>query len=211
MSLGTINSLEDLFKKIKQLKAEGKSAADIAKLLKELVIADFPRYFGRYESASGRVWFEIYQQSESVENGAVRFRMGEEYPFKLEEDLILPPEQAITKFRQLAVKGFWPVFSAKTQEEMDEANEARIRGNEDILGLFVKDREFIRVDCYGDNYSLQRGYVDTVTSADHEQTEEQAREFVRVALENGFHRKGERPVSQGSDNQASITIDLNLD
>lgn len=211
MSLGKINSFRDLFDKIKQLKKEGKSDADIGKYLKELALADFPKYFGRYESSSGRLWFEMYQHSDTVEGGSIVLRKGEKGKAKLEEDLILSPEQALTRFRQLATKGYWPVFSAKTQAEMDEANAKLVRGNEDILGLFINDKAFIRIDCYGDNYSIQHGYAGVMSDAEHEQTEEQARAVLSEALENGYHREGEKPKTKEPDTPYAITVDLNLD
>lgn len=211
MSLGNINSIGDLFAKIKQLKAEGTSDEDIRKHLHKLELAELPDYFGRYESTSGRLWFEMYQNSDSTSDGAIVFRKGEKGKAKLEEDSILPRPEALKRFRQLIAHSYAPVFTAKTKAEMDKANEALIRGNEDILGIFYKDKAFIRIDAFGDDYSIQRGYGANMTSAEHERTESEAREAIEEALANGYHREGEKAiVNEPASSWMLADLDLNL-
>lgn len=192
MSIENINDIQAIWKELSSLPPK-----EAAKRYKELVEQHFYKVYGRYESNSGRLFFEMYHQGDddTIEQGSVVYHKGEVNKDKLEEDLILPRAKAVEVFRELTKKGYHRVFEAVTKADMDTKRAEHANPNQDILGMFYDGKRFLRIDQYGDNFSIQRGYDGRMNKAVHEQTIEQARSAVEEALSEGYYREGQKPVA----------------
>lgn len=205
----SLQQISDPSKFIEELK--GLSPAEVEAKLEAM----FYITYGRYESMSGKMYFEMYHNGsdDNPEAGMVRFKKGLTDEPEPEENLILTRTMALQRYNALVKGGFERVFKAVTQGDMDEGNAKRRHSlsnlqRENVLGTYVKaDNRFVRIAQYGELYSVERGYNGHVTSAKHDLDEQQVRDELNIVLSQNFRKPGTpepEPVAEIED----ITTDL---
>jgi hypothetical protein len=191
---------------------KGQTTTTIGEVIKQIeefnaeVEKKFYKYYGHYESVSGRAFFQVLHNEGDIESGSVIFRKGETNNPKLEEDCILSRRDAMEKFGKLYTSGFTRVYEGTTTADIEKALKSRSTALDDILGIFYYGKMFLRIDNYGGKFSIQRGYDGTMTEAEHEKTEADAREAVESAIKIGYSRSQVEPVKEVQ----WMNFDLNL-
>jgi len=190
MSIGKLSDAGHLGEQFKDMTLEQ---------FKDHIKKTFYQAYGRYENASGKMYVEI-EHNGAVDNheaGSVKWRKGETGNPELIEDLVLEREQAIPKFfMEVVEKGYSIVFSAITPDDFTKGHEKQelaksAMAREGLLGIYVRGKEFFRVNEYEGNYSVERGYDSMITKGKHQLTESEARLEIDLALAEGFRREGE--------------------
>lgn len=156
----------------------------------KFILQKFFTQLGRYESSSGNMFFEL----EHCEQG-VKWRKGVTGDPQLLEDEILELPAAIERFFGVMQKGYTRVFSAATADDfIKESNKLKQAESaiqrEGLLGIYLRDKEFFRVNEYSKNvFSFERGYDDMIISSKYNLSEAEIRTELDSALAIGFSRE----------------------
>lgn len=203
MSLGKINEVIDLGKIFEGLTLEQ---------IKQKILDEFHSTYGRYESVSGGMAFEMcHVQGDEAKVQWRKFEDG-----VLTEDLILTREEAIQRFMVKIRLGYQQVFSGVTAEDLKREN-ARIRADKSLLDLegvlgTYRDRDgrYIRIKEYSKGvYTIEKGYGESLISIITDQSESATRTELEFALDAGYQKEGigfEEPDS----NTSAINILLGI-
>lgn len=179
--------------------------------MKQLMIDRFHEAYGRYENVSGSMYIELCH-ADAEENGAghVHWVKGET-DLTPEEDIILSREDAIPRLMGLMQRGYKRVTEGVTQDDIDRANAIRIAtksalDREGLLGTYRKGEEWLRVKEYAKGlYSVETGYGDALSTAEHELTETSARVEIDYALQGGY-KKEKRGAVSGPKNNSGLLV-----
>jgi hypothetical protein len=176
----------------------------------KLMLAEFHKAFGRWESSSGRVFVVVCHHSE----GNVVWQMGTETG--LDEDTVLPIKEALPRFQKLVQGGFISVFPATTLEDV-ERETAKIDASKSLLartfrvGTYRKGEHFLRVNEFQKGvYFLEYGRGMTARKQTPEATEAEALAEIRKYEAKGYVKEGRAPIRSAAEtfmlDGANITV-----
>lgn len=173
--------------------AEMLGLPDLAELEKQIT-DKFPTQFGRYESVSGKVYFEIWEG----DKGRVGWRKGEGEKVLESEELEYPV--AIQRFSEVMNKGYLKVFSARTLAELEEER-SKMDANKSVLaktnrlGTYHKGNDFMRVSEFvKGEYFVEYGTHQSVFDSLSRLDESEALVHIDSVLADGYVKEGSQPT-----------------